>query len=184
MHRGGGVGRPLGFLVVGGLIGGVISGIYNTILQFAMVSFMTAAAGGQNQPEMLGVQWVQVALQLPMAIAFGTIGALIGSFIVAGIYHVCLKMLGGARYDYEATYRAIAYVNGAVALLQVIPICGAHASGIIGLIYSIIALSNVHRISGGKAAGAVLLPLLVCGGIFVAVIVAVAVTVGFAAARQ
>ena len=177
MFRTGGVGTPLGFLVIGGLIGGIFSGIYNTLLQLGMLTFVTAA-GGQNQPNMAGFQWIQVAIQIPIAIAGGTIGAMIGSFITAGIYHLFLKMLGGARFEYETTYRVVAYVNGAVALLQVIPLCGQYAMGIIALIYSIIALSNAHRTTGGKAAGAVLLPVVLCIG-FVIVIVAGIFAVGF-----
>ena len=181
MYRSGGVGTPMGFLVVGGLIGGLFSGIYNTILQIVMLSFVTAAAG-PNNPEMMGVQWVQVAIQLPIAIAGGTIGAMIGSFITAGIYHLFLLMLGGARYEYETTYRVVAYVNGAVALLQVVPLCGQYAMGLIALIYSIIALSSAQRISGGKAAAAVLLPIGLCIFVVVLAIGVIAATIGFAAA--
>jgi hypothetical protein len=182
VHRAGGVGTPLGFVVVGAVIGGVLTGIYNTLFQAGVASFLTAA-GGQNQAA-AGIQWIQVVLALPMAVIFGTIGAMIGSFIYAGIYHVFLMMLGGAKFEYETTYRAVAYVQGSVALLQIIPLFGALASAVIGLIYTIIAIYHMHRISGGKAAAAVLLPVLVCGGIVVAALVtAIVLGISFAAAN-
>ena len=82
-------------------------------------------------------------------------------------------MLRGANYPFEATFVVVAYVTGATSLAQVVPICGQHIYLIMSLVYAIIGLGAVQQISGGKAAAAVLLPLLIC--ITVSALVAVAV---------
>jgi DNA-directed RNA polymerase subunit RPC12/RpoP len=162
MYREGGLGAPIIFALIGGAIGGALAGIYNTLLQIGVLAFVTAA-GGQNAPPGLVEQtWVQVAIQLPVALAGGTIGMLIGSFIYAGLFHLFLMMLGGARYPFETTYRVVAYVSGATSLIQVIPLCGQYVVGLVALIYWIIGVSVAHRCGGGKAAAAILLPIVVC----------------------
>lgn len=183
MFREAGLRSPVTFLLLGGFIGGLFTGLYQTLMQLGLLSMVTAMAPPNAAGAMGGPQWIQVVIQFPMAIAAGTILALIGSFITAAIYHVVLMMLGGARFGYETTYRVVAYANGAIALVQIIPMCGQYAMGIMALVYSIIGLMNAHRISGGKAAGAVLLPLLLCCGAIIVTAVIAGIVV-YAAAQS
>lgn len=161
MLREGGLGTPIGFMLAGGLIGACFNGLYNTLLQ--LVLLLTVGAQGQNAGPFQGASWVQVAVQFPMALVSGTLGAIIGSFIAAGIYHLFLMILGGAKFGFETTYRVVAYVSGATALILMVPICGPYAMILAGIIYPILGLSAAHRIGGGRAAAAVLLPIVVCG---------------------
>src|SRR6185503_1307092 len=104
MRREGGLGDPIIFALIGGAIGGTLAGIYNTLLQLGLFTLMRNMGGANPPPQLAAQTWVQVVIQLPLALAGGTIFMLIGSFITAGLYHLFLIMLGGARYPFETTY--------------------------------------------------------------------------------
>ena len=76
-----------------------------------------------------------------------------------------LLLLGGARRPYETTLRVSAYASGATSVLGLIPLCGAFIGGIYAVVVAIIGLSRAHEISTGKAAAAVLLPIVLCCGL-------------------
>ena len=88
--------------------------------------------------------------------------AAIGMFLWAGVVHLCLMLLGGAKQGYEATFRALAYSYGATSLFQVVPFCGGFISIIWSLVAQIIGLKELHETGGGRAAAAVFLPLVLC----------------------
>lgn len=90
------------------------------------------------------------------------LGVLIGAFIQSAVVHVCLKICGGARRPFETTFRALAYGNGAVMILNVVPVVGNFAAVIWGLVVAIIGLARSHEITAGKAALAIFLPAIVC----------------------
>ena len=167
MRREGGLGRPIGYSVAAGMIGAVASVLYQVMLQ----GFVMAAAGaGGNEVGMLAAGFAGLLVCMPLAL-------ILGLFISAGIFHLMLMMLGGANYSFETTFRTVAYAHGAANLLLLIPLCGNYVNGIVALIFTIIGLSKMHDISGGKATGAVLLPIGICCGLFFAIIM-VGVAVG------
>jgi hypothetical protein len=81
------------------------------------------------------------------------------TFVVAGILHLMLLLLGGARRGFEATFRVACYAH-ATTLLLVVPFCGAPVMMIWRIVAYVIGLAEAHQISHGKALAAVLLPLL------------------------
>lgn len=88
-----------------------------------------------------------------------------GIFIGAGILHVCLLIVGGANGRFEDSIRAVAFAQGSVAVLQIIPFMGAGIAAIWGLVIEIYAVKALHKTTGTKAALGVLLPigvLLLC----------------------
>jgi hypothetical protein len=88
------------------------------------------------------------------------IGLLIGSAIV----HLFCMLLGCAKNGYWATFRAFAYAS-APAVAVGIPCVGAVA-GIYMIVLEIWGLAKIQETTIGKAAGAVLLPIVVvwcCG---------------------
>ncbi len=90
--------------------------------------------------------------------------ALLQPFIMAGIYHLCLIMFGGAQNGYEATYRVVAYTQGATAVWNILPVCGGFLNGIWALVSTIIGLREAHQTTTGRAVAAVLVPIVVlCG---------------------
>jgi len=174
MHRLGGFGDPILFAIAGGLIGGLLSAVYNSMLQLVLLGF-AGAAGGEEAAMVGGMIVFQIVMQFVAGIAGGTIGVIMGCFISAALQHVCLLILGEKNLPYETTFRVGAFVTGTTSLLQVVPFCGAYVYGLVGLVYTILGLAAAHRISTGKAAAGVLLPLLICAvvaGVIVAIVVA------------
>jgi hypothetical protein len=84
------------------------------------------------------------------------------TFIRAGIVHVCIKFLNGARQPFEASFRVCAYVGGALCLMQIIPVCGGLIFALMAVAYEIIGFSIVHRITKTRAFFAWILPTVVC----------------------
>lgn len=176
MKREGGIANPLLFLVVFGSIGGIIGIGYQLFMQLAMTSALPAEARQAQLSGPFGAGlttgiWIALAVAMPVLIA-------VGSFITAGIIHLSLMICGGAKQPFETTFRAYCYSNGAAALLQLIPLCGAYITGIWGLVCLCIGISKSHEINGGRAVLSVLLPfILCCGSVF-----AIAMVFGFSAA--
>ena len=164
MRTEGGLGDPLIFGVIGGSIGAIVW----TLVNAAIHSLGLAATLSQHSSidSMLGASvggamiFIRIILT-PIFIA-------IGLFIWTALVHVCLMMLGGATKSFEASFRALSYAYGATALFCIVPCCGGIIALIWGLIADCIGISRTHETDMGRAAGAVLLPLVVCcGGIFI-----------------
>lgn len=84
-------------------------------------------------------------------------------FVLAGIDHLALLLVGAQPRSYATTMRANALSMG-VYLLGLVPVCSFYVFPIWALVLRIIALMHLHRTTAGKAALAVLLPLvLFCG---------------------
>lgn len=142
MRREGGLGPPLVFAIIGCLIGGAATAVYQTI-------------GGGMGSRWGGGPGSGYLIALPLFL-------IIGLFIGSGIYHLVLSLLGGARYGFETTFRTVAYVAGATSLINVIPLCGSIIAAVWSLIVTIIGLAEMQDTSQGKAAAAVLIPAVVC----------------------
>lgn len=180
MWREGGLGDPLVFCIVGALIGGLFSAIYNSLFQASLLG-MVAAGGQQPGGNEAGMVGIQIVANFIGALIGGTIGAAIGAFVGAAINHVCLYLFKSATFPYETTFRVVCYTSGATALLQVIPFCGQLIQGIASIVILIIGFSEAHQITKGKSAMAVLLPVIVCCVIGIAIVAVVAGLGGFAA---
>jgi hypothetical protein len=87
----------------------------------------------------------------------------IGLLIGAAFQHLFLFLVGGAKRGFLATFRVQCYA-GASLIFAVVPACGSIVGVIWSLVLAVIGLSAAHQISTGKAAAAVLLPLLLCCG--------------------
>lgn len=83
------------------------------------------------------------------------------AFVGAGITHLALMIVGGAKKPFEATFRVFCYAGGATGILQLIPACGALIGGIWNIVVMTVGLSEAHGISKGRALFAVLFPLVV-----------------------
>lgn len=105
-----------------------------------------------------------------LSLVITPVQVLLGLFIGTAIVHLGLMIVGGANSGFEATFRVLAYATGALAPLQIIPVLGPFVAGVWGLVLEVIALKELHETTGGKAAFAVLAPLLLaclCVGGFV-----------------
>ncbi len=85
-------------------------------------------------------------------------------FILAGLVHLSLMLVGGANKTFEATFRVISFSQGSTALLQLVPCCGGLVAFVWFLVASCIGVARTHEIDTGRATLAVLLPIIVCCG--------------------
>jgi len=87
----------------------------------------------------------------------------IGIVLAAVVLHGSLALIRGQNEDYEATFRVVCY-SSAPDLFNIVPVVGGPIALIWKLYLTVVGLRAVHRISTGKAAMALVLPLIVfCG---------------------
>ena len=103
------------------------------------------------------------ALLLPLLIAYGL-------FVITGILHTALMLVGGNRRGLDATFRVVAYTQSA-QVFTLIPVLGVFIYLVYTPILFAIGFKESHQISTGKAVFAVLLPAIIV--LVVGIIVAV-----------
>jgi hypothetical protein len=156
----GGLGSPLLYAVLIGWVGLVAAAFYQAIFRSVMGSSWGAFGDRREVAAVLG--WVEGWAGFVAQVVFGGVFVVIGVFVAAGIIHLMLLLLGGARRDFEATFRVVSFAQ-ATSILALIPFCGQLVGGIWSLVLYVLGLAQAHQIGHGKAAAAVLLPLvLVC----------------------
>ena len=170
MPTGGGYGSPLLYYLVGALLGGLVMGVFQVIIQS-----LVFAASGTSEHAAAGGASLLCALPLTIggALVGAAIGVLIGAFVGGGIMHLLLMIFGGARGGYEATVRAVCYSGGAIGSLQAVPVLGWLVASIWGPVMYVIALKEAHQTDYWRVILAVLVPLLLCCG--VAIFAAIAI---------
>ena len=155
MKREGGMTDPLLFAMIGGCAGTIVS----TLFQIGLAS-IPGVGGSNNVIAMFGMGAVVGFLLLtPLFMAAGI-------FIGSAILHLCLMLLGGANKPFETTFRVVCFSCGAAYLFSIIPFCGGYITPIYNIVLNCIGVSRAHETTTGKAVLAVLLPLIVCCGIF------------------
>jgi hypothetical protein len=172
MSVSGGLTDPLLFALIIGMVGLMSSYFWQIVLKSAMQDMVPGMGAYGGNPMLQGVGIALLAFLTPFFI-------IIGLFVLSGIFHVCLLLVKGATAGFEATFRVVSYGWFSAYLFFVLPVCG----GIIGIVWAvvlaIIGLREAHETTGGKAAFAVFLPVIVCCGL---VVIAVALFMGAAAA--
>lgn len=160
MKQTGGLGAPLFFFVLIGTVGGVAGIFYSAVFN----SVESGASPEQQAVAAMLTSTVTIGLTIMILPLF--LAAL--AFLSAGLVHVSLIMVGGARRPFEATFRVACYAGGATAVLQLLPICGAIFASVWNFVCMVAGLSEVHGIGRGRAAVAVLLPSIICCGLLLA----------------
>ncbi len=166
MRTTGGIGEPLLFGVIGGSIGTIIwivlSLIINSLGLFASMaaSARDSALGGMFG---FGVGGVFAIIRLIIA----PICIVILLFVWSGIVHLCLMLVGGARKDFEATFRPLCFAYGSTVLFLILPCCGSFIALIWGLVADCIGLARSHEIDTVKAVLAIFLPMILCCGAWI-----------------
>lgn len=166
MRPEGGLMDPLLFGLIGGCAGGIVSFIFQGFFQWITTGF--ASNNGIFDHNLFGLGAVTImiiyAALMPLLVT-------VGLFIGAAILHLCLMLVGGANRSFETTFRVVGFTAGAANLFSMIPFCG----GIIALVYHIvlecIGLSRAHPTTTGKALMAIFLPMIVCCGLIVLLVV-------------
>jgi hypothetical protein len=150
------LGRPLLYAVIFGWIGIIANQAYSLAFRGA-IHGMLSGLPGYNPKLMVGLP---VAGTVAIMI-FAPIFVLIGIFIWAAILHLFLMLVGGANTGFASTVRVLCYA-GTVQVFHVVPICGGAIAFIWALVLWIIGIAIAHRTTQGKAALAVILPLVLC----------------------
>ncbi|MGI8820742.1 MAG: YIP1 family protein [Chthoniobacterales bacterium] len=162
MRREGGLGDPVLYALIMGTLGAIVSFVFSFVLHLAGL----ASRHDAGFASFLGFGIGSFVMLLLMPIVL-----IVLLFIGAGITHLCLMLLGGANRPFETTLRVIAYASGSANLFQLLPICGAWIAGIYSIVLNCIGLAEAHQTDTWRAVLAVLLPMIVCCGAGVAVVV-------------
>ena len=156
MRQEGGIGAPLVFGIVGGWIGLAAAQVWSfigTLLHIGMFQFMSPARFGFR----VGTTFIGTAcgvILTPVVVVFAL-------FVISGILHLCLMLVGGAKRPFETTFRVVAYVYGSVVLLNLVPVRGGPIGAVCALVLYVIGFSRAHRIETWRALVAVLIPVAV-----------------------
>jgi len=161
MRHSGGDAHPVLFCIYGNLIGGAFAMLYRVIVDLIFTLPDIMQGGGGQAAVMF---FVSLAVGLVIALVSIVAGSVVGSYVNAGMMHLCLMMLGGANQSFETTARVVQYTWGATALAGVIPCVGPLVQAIANLVILCLGLANAHQTSGVKATFAVLIPLILCVG--------------------
>ncbi len=160
MKREGGLGEPLLYTVVGSSFGIIVYFLF-ALLMPSLMTFSDRNGLGR----FVGTGVGSVAL-----IILAPIFAVIGAFISAAIFHVCLMIVGGAKQSFETTFRVVCFATGSIDPLLIIPFCGGFIVAVWKIVLYCIGFARAHETDSGRAVVAVLLPLIICcgGGLLIA----------------
>jgi hypothetical protein len=146
------LGRPLLFAILLGWIGIIAGQLYSIALRGVTANLLPF----QSAEGLAMGTGVSIAVMV-----LAPVFVLLGIFIWAAIVHLFLMMVGGANSGFGATVRVMSYATTA-QLAQIVPLCGGMIGAVWAIVLEIIGLAQAHRTTQGKAALAVLLPLVLC----------------------
>jgi len=160
----GGIGSPILYGVIIGWVGAVAASFYQALFHSIVGESLFEALARLANPNAVPSGsplsgWLEGWGGLVGQAVFGGVLVAIGVILNAGVLHLALLLLGGARRGFEATVRVVSF-SQAVSILFLVPFCGQLAGAIWVLVLYVIGLAEAHRIGHGKAIGAVLLPLV------------------------
>jgi hypothetical protein len=147
---------PFIFALIAGIIGSGIALLWQWLFLSGVVPRQFLSATTQSAFLTFAV------ISMPFTIA---LSILIGS----GVTHLCLMIVGGNRKGFEATFRAISYAYGA-ELFYIVPFIGTFVGTVYVMVLAVLGTREGHGISTGKAALAVLLPIIIA---FVGILLAI-----------
>jgi hypothetical protein len=158
----GGLGSPLLYAVTAGWIGLVAAALYQSVW-VSIVGPSVLPFGMEREAIARVIAFMESWAGLVAQVVFGGISVTIGVFITSGVLHLMLMLLGAGQKSFETTFRAVCFAQ-APMLLFVIPVflipgCGLLV-GLWSLVLYVIGLAESHQIGHGRAAAAVLLPLV------------------------
>lgn len=158
---GGGLAAPLLYYLVVGVAAAGIGLFWRSVFALAAEAVADLAFGFTPRAP---VGWLDVASFLLAPILLAVTLAL-----VAGLLHISLWVLGGARKGLRRTFHALCFTNGP-ALFAVVPLLGAWVGAVWALVLVVIALREAHEIETWRAVAALLLPLALLFGVSIAVV--------------
>lgn len=153
----GGFIKPLFFYILTGWASGGAAVAYQLLAALINPTMVFGEAAKDISSPMMVAIFAGILFFLPVFLIFGL-------YISSGFFHLALLMTGAAKKPFEATFRAIAYAQGSTSVLQFVPLCGGYLYPALSIVYSVLALREVHRADLWRVVlAAVLLFLLFCG---------------------
>jgi len=141
------IGEPLAF----GLLLGSLGNMFGIFWQFLMLGGgLVSTFPGIFEEFNMGVIFLIIMALVPILVA-------LAMFLVSGILHLMLLIVGGEKKGFEATFRVVSYSHAAQAW-GVIPFVGGWIGGIWQLIVQIIGLREMHETSYFKVIMAFVIP--------------------------
>lgn len=153
---------PVLFAVIFGTLGGVLGQIWNLVFGGAMGAWMVDLMPPEMRSQMAEAMQPSVGAVV-FSIILAPVIALVFLFVFAAVFHLFLLLVGGTKEStagFEGTVRVVGY-SWVANVAQVIPFLGGFWF-LWAMVLTVIGLARVHRASTGRAAGAVLLPALLC----------------------
>lgn len=148
------VNKNIHYSLLYGIIMGFFVALSALLWQFAFSGLMGETEGMQGMHALFApFFFIIYALVLPLLIAYGL-------FVITGILHTALMLVGGNRRGLDATFRVVAYTQS-TQVFYLIPVLGVAIYLVYTPILLAIGFKESHQISTGKAVFAVLLPVLV-----------------------
>ncbi len=136
-----GFANPLIFAAICGLVGALLSGVFN---EFA-----------QGIP---GMRLLTTQTGFLFTVISAFVYSMVGLVIITGIYHLFVMLLAGAHNGLEGTFRVVAYTY-AVQVLGWVPLLNILA-GLYGLYLCAFGIQAVHSTTYQRAAAIAALPIL------------------------
>lgn len=151
---------PIIFGIIFAEIGIIFQQVWGLLLGGAMSTFMPSDEALPFAAAMAGGTVVQTIIWIIiMPFVF-----VISLFIMAGIFHLCLMMVGALEASplrFEGTTKVLAYA-AVVNLANIVPFIGGLIALVGAVILYVVGFTTVHRTTQGKAITAVLIPVGVC----------------------
>jgi outer membrane biosynthesis protein TonB len=148
------VDKNIHYSLIYGIIMGFFVALSALLWQFAFSGLMGETEGMQGMEALFApFFFIIYALVLPLLIAYGL-------FVISGILHTALMIVGGNRKGLDCTFRVVAYTQS-TQVFYLIPVLGAFIYLIYTPILLAIGFKESHQISTGKAVFAVILPILI-----------------------
>ena len=159
----GGMGGPILYAIIIGLIYATFRAIYGFFMESLTMPFITQMLERMNRLDRFGdTTFLHFSPFFAfLGIPLSPIYVLVALFIISGIYHLIGKIFGWASRDFEATLRAVAYSIGPYAFV-IIPFCGNLVAPFWAVILLIIGYKHLQNTTTGKSVVVVLLPLILC----------------------
>jgi hypothetical protein len=154
MKTEGGLGEPLLYAIIGGGLGVIVWFIFSLVLN---------SLGFLNPKETSFGPMVGMSVSFAILV-WRLVAVAVAPFVFGGLVHLSLILVGGANKAFETTFRVISFSQGSTAPLQLVPCCGGLVALVWCLVANCVGVARAQEIDTGRATLAVLLPVFVCCG--------------------
>jgi len=151
-QRGTSLGDAIKYFLIIVIINAILTVIVDLIFASAILATLTQAMGQMGMGEVFLMETIgMVVVAIVLVIA-----SLVLLFVFAGWLHLFVYLLGG-RKGYAETAKAMIFGSTPYMLIGWIPVIGLFVGGIWSLVLEILGIRELHQVSTGRAAGAVVL---------------------------